>query len=293
MRGNYLIPMAFDLGSAMGGYTAYANDMKNRQQLEDAYATLLNGGNLTDEQMARNINNMGNVTVGDVMRNGGNPQPQMTSDQMAQSIGNFARNNPVTVGAIMNGVTNGRVPQANTQASPQMSREDMLKANGSLMNENGMPILSAAGNQIMSDKLMYEHFLNQGQPEVAQKYADHANYVREHLSEINGDVPLESYLQSASGASYADSQDYLNGKKLYSAVANQALQNTPQNVNPAQASPQVAQTAPTVNSNVMATPTTAQAVAGNGYNFSAPTVGEIARGLSNGGFYGNFLMGRK
>ena len=283
---NFYQNSLFNLGLMLGRYAGQAADNRNREQMENAYANAINGGTVTPQQMAQNIRNTGNVSIGDVMRSGGNPQPQMTSDQMAQSIGNFARNNPVTVEAIMNGAVNGRVPQANTQALPQMSREEILKANGSLLNANGMPILSQGGNMIMNDKLMYEHYLNQGQPQVAQKYADHANWVRQ-----NYDVP-EAYLQNGATASYADSQDYLNGKKLYQAIANQALQNTPQNVNPAQASPQVQQTAPTVNSNAMANPTTAQAVASGNYNFAAPTLGDIANSLARGGT-ANFLMGRK
>ena len=256
---NFYQNSLFNLGLMLGRYAGQAADNRNREQMENAYANAINGGTVTPQQMAQNIRNTGNVTVGDIMRSGGNPQ-------------------------MANAVANGVAPQT-AQTTPQMSREEILNANGSLLNANGMPILSQGGNMIMNDKLMYEHYLNQGQPQVAQKYADHANWVRQ-----NYDVP-EAYLQNGATASYADSQDYLNGKKLYQAIANQALQNTPQNVNPAQASPQVQQTAPTVNSNAMASPTTAPAVANGNYNFAAPTLGDITNSLARGGT-ANFLMGR-
>lgn len=246
----------YNLGGTLGNGLVNANRNRNRTQMDRAYDEAMNGGSrtLTDNQMAQNIGNMGRMDIPSLLAN----------------------------------VTNRAVA-----SQPNMSRDEMLRANSSLIAANGMPILSQGGNLIMNDKLMYEHYLNEGMPEVAQKYADHANWVRQNME------VAEPWLQSGTTASYADAQDYLNGRKLYSAranqspTANQALQNTPQNINPAQATPQVAQTAPAVNSNVMANPTTAQAVAGNGYNFAAPSIGEIARGLANGGFYGNFLTGRR
>lgn len=83
------------------------------------------------------------------------------------------------------------------------------------------------------------------------------------------------------------------GNGMWQGIANRAIQNTPQNAgNVGAVTPRVQQTAPTVQGNAYAMPTTAQAVAGNGYNFATPTVQQLLNNLS-GGYNGNFLMGRR
>lgn len=82
---------------------------------------------------------------------------------------------------------------------------------------------------------------------------------------------------------------------LYQSLANQALQNTPQNAgNIDTVTPNVQTNTPNVTGNQYAIPTPSQAVAGNGYNFSAPSIKDIVNNLSNyGGYSGNFQMGRR
>lgn len=184
--------MAYRLGWAAGDWINYANKMKNIDEMTNA---LNNAQNLTSDQMAQNIGNFGkNMTVGEIMSNprlayslaasnavaSANPNPsskeneakatqtpqvspKLSTEQMAQNIGNFGKN--VNIGELLANpqAANAVANTANAIAGVESpaTREEILKANNTLLNENGMPILSAAGNQIMSDKLMYEHYLNQ------------------------------------------------------------------------------------------------------------------------------------